>query len=695
MLSLHSKKNKFDVLFFRMARTIERGLSVDECNKSLIHGEIDVDSVFLLGLNLFAFKPDSINNFFIHNKKYSFTKNLKATKRLERELRKRNCNYDFIKYGWLEGCLFNLGTNPIYVLFLVEKVDEPPFNIYVDFIEKVIKRSFNSLPLNSRTRKEYVDGPCPSNRPVRLFEEDYPPFALAVSVYTSQFLRDHEFAREVFFYNCRHGLKAKFDTALSYLHTIASLRKEFILFIQLHFGFTMNSPKDAIFLLKLNRLKTEFLNFNWSMRKMYFFKQFGHFCDVNEVAGFPSIDYVHCYETIQHRISRSRFGKSIFCYALTNGFPDESPAISRHRSGTVETIDRILALKRGHSECLDLRIEIVEHFSDVSLLIPDNFADNFSATHGPRDSLSVFPQFLQRLVNKKCFFILRNWTGYVTSQIGKDISLLTKVKECKTPCSPPTKDHVTRVYWAENRVIAFLDGNKNRFDYEEITKQRVLTSTLTATILDPPDNYSIPPEIFSKHTNWRYFSTKCPEYFECLYNACSTDIESTLVKRSILESIHYLFQTIAIFNNCMSQEGAQQRNRINPQTYFKTQRKVPHNLFYSRNRILDVLTKSQTMPMKIIFMHCGCFSSPRFLELLSDFIFEKVSYFPAKFVDSSHSWGVWGKILTDDKTKYLGGILALSGKDKRKLYLKQYANFRNAFENLNDDQEPPAKRRKH
>ena len=678
-----------------MARTSATPLRVDLCNEGFIRGKIDVDSVFLLGLNLLAFKPDSINNFFIHNKKYSFTKNLKATKRLERELRKRNCNYDFIEYVWLEGCLFNLGTNPIYVLFLVKKDNEPHFNnIYVDFIEKVIKRAFNSLPFNSRTRKEYV---CTLNRPARLFEEDYPLFALAVSVYTSQFLRDHEFAREVFFYHCRHGIKAKIDTALRHMHTIASSRKDFVLFIQLHFGFTINSPKDAIILFKLNRLKAEFLNYNWSMRKMFFLTELGHFCDVYEVAALPSIDYAHCYETIQHRVSRSRYNKSIFCFSLLNGCPDESSAFAKHQAETVNTIDSILALERGHHECLDLRIEIVEHFSDLNLLTAENFADHFYAKEGPLQSLSVFPRFLEMLFKKKSFFIVRNWTDYVASQIGNDIKLLTQVKERKKLFSPPTKDHVTRVYWAENRVIAFLDGNKNRFDYEEIKKHRVFQSNHNATILDPPDSYSIPPEIFEKHTNWRYFSQKCPEYFQCLYNACSTDIESTCADGGRVEnSIHFLFQTIAVFNNFMAQAGAQERNTINPLTYFKTQRKLEHNIFYTRNRVLDAIAKSQTMPMKIIFIHCGCFSSPRFLELLLAFMIKSVKYFPAKLVDPSQRWGVWAKILDNDETKNLGSILALSGKEKRILYLRQFSDHRAAFKRFlqSNVPEPPSKRQK-
>lgn len=45
-------------------------LSVNECPAKFIHGPIDIDSIFLLAVNLLAFQPAGCNKIFINEKKY-------------------------------------------------------------------------------------------------------------------------------------------------------------------------------------------------------------------------------------------------------------------------------------------------------------------------------------------------------------------------------------------------------------------------------------------------------------------------------------------------------------------------------------------------------------------------------------------------------------------------------------------------
>lgn len=76
------------------------------------------------------------------------------------------------------------------------------------------------------------------------------------------------------------------------------------------------------------------------------------------------------------------------------------------------------------------------------------------------------PLLIQAFVDGKALVMMSQWPEYVSRQIGRDIQFLQDVLNKTVLCQ--TKQHISAVYTAEHRIIAFMEGMTTRYDYKHL-----------------------------------------------------------------------------------------------------------------------------------------------------------------------------------------------------------------------------------
>lgn len=156
-----------------------------------------------------------------------------------------------------------------------------------------------------------------------------------MNLFTKKFISNNRQILNVVFYRATHGIKGIPGKTLDEIQRQIEIGTRFLLFVQIHFGATINSPQNCIVLLKKELLKKVFGTSNMSLPCNYNLVDFGYFHSLYESPIFSErLVYAHCYPTFIHRRYDADYFNMALCYALTNGYHGSFNGFSRIKKGT-------------------------------------------------------------------------------------------------------------------------------------------------------------------------------------------------------------------------------------------------------------------------------------------------------------------------------------------------------------------------
>lgn len=675
LFGLHKITN---IVELNEARLDESSFKIYESvDPSILNGTLDIDSYLLITTDPLVFRITANTDLFLGNNYWNFSENLKMLKKLE----------GIVGSGqWIEAKLANYSEAKIFVLFQIEKgkLWGNKTNWISEFNKDVVKPAYLALPQRSQTSKQ--TGILPKKfKSVTLFYSEYPSFCQLVNKLMPAFKAKHSILKGIYFYKCIHGMKMPVRLGLEKIEAAYNQNySDSVLFCQVHTACTINAPENSNILLKYNKLNDIFETSNWEKSGQFFLKDVGNFygLSVPQSKEFKRIEYGHSYATLIHRIMNMKFDQSLLTFSQAGGFHGKFWQFRTRNSVTKEYFQSILRFFEGQRESLDLRIEIVESFTPShpkynlkAFSKPDLFRENWSAlnskninknTHG----LSCITKLLDKLYIKDSFVHIKDWVGYLEYSILPELRLL-KNATLDNVMYLPSQEYLASIYTAEQKLLAFVSGNKRRFNYSYVHNlENLRMSNPFVTFYKDPPKY-LEDSIFS-NKEFTYIGSEGPIFFKQLYKNLPKTINEKPQNFDTDNNtkIKILFQHYAGAYCFYATNKYRNIEEINSCLFFKSQRNTNlHSI-----TINEVLQSIQVPKLCLLALINSCLTKDLifFQKLegeLKNFIKNNVAFWPAKFINKNYNACDWFPLVNSEN---LVTGSKMSGKARKLMNLKQF-----------------------
>lgn len=176
----------------------------------------------------------------------------------------------------------------------------------------------------------------------------------------------------MYFYQATHGIKRISGKTLEEIQRQVECDTHFLLFVQTHFGATINAPDNCVALLKKKKktLKQVFGTSDMFLPCNYNLMDYGYFHSLYESTIISErLVYAHSYPTFIQRRYDSDYPHMALCYALTNGYYGSFNGFTRLKKGNEQQINNYKTLVEG-LKSQDLRIKVAEMFESLPFYDP-------------------------------------------------------------------------------------------------------------------------------------------------------------------------------------------------------------------------------------------------------------------------------------------------------------------------------------
>uniref|UniRef100_A0ABD2W6C9 Uncharacterized protein n=1 Tax=Trichogramma kaykai TaxID=54128 RepID=A0ABD2W6C9_9HYME len=318
--------------------------------------------------------------------------------------------------------------------------------------KNVVLKAFDSLPGDTMTGLIFQK----DKNPMKIYGDDMLAFIELLEKNQASWLNTEPYVIQIFFYKCRHNLKANIDEANKTIRQSMGPWKEDIVFYQIHTGCVVKNDQKEMFLFDYDKVEEILGHDDFQGPKAFHFNKIGHFFTNEKTARFPRIDNIITYELQQHKISKDLYQQKLISIIVGNGlnsadFRDARNDILTLRNQLLDYVDSIA--KKPVT-----RIEIVETFFNFDELAVSKFPRVWSTKsrdHRIKYSTCIL-QLLHRLHSKGAFVKVTEWKEYCHSKTKEAVDLLsTDFERGKTI---PTRQEIDRCYKTIDIFLAFVDG---------------------------------------------------------------------------------------------------------------------------------------------------------------------------------------------------------------------------------------------
>lgn len=295
-------------------------------------------------------------------------------------------------------------------------------------------------------------------------------YAKLVFTMTQNFVnRNSDQVREILFYRSRHGTKNLPIDQLDVINNLVVKNPTNLILVQGHYACNIQPPEDCniIFDAKaLNKTLDHPVNHN------YYLSEYGHFQGLTKFKNHPSLTYAHAYSVKDHTISDHNHGQSLtpaIIWNFLNGASNKAMINYRDKVASVKTQFREWLDKNQNKENMQLRVEIVESYTDTKKL-NDYYLKNIRWHSDPTKNGShptILHKFISALHKGDCFMLLHGWNKYVEYCTGAMERFFFETFDLLQSSNIiMTRQWISQFYVAETALIKFIEGGSSRYNYD-------------------------------------------------------------------------------------------------------------------------------------------------------------------------------------------------------------------------------------
>ncbi|XP_023314780.1 uncharacterized protein LOC111693667 [Trichogramma pretiosum] len=646
------------------------GINTEICPQDLLHGQIDIDSMLVVARDLMDLAT-GMNLSLTNTRKYKPVQNKKLTTELDKR-------FDHVR-NWVEFDLFDYGTDTIYAICGMAK-DYRQLPLAVPF-KNLCHEAARKMNPNTTTYKRDKDSS------LTVYSEDFASFNRILKNLKEKFLVDNnDKLYEILFYKSHHGCKGKTEVAIEYLRTLFVPNPKSLVFLQIHYGCTVQAPKGSHIVFRYPQVR-KVLGTQFVQKRNYFLSQAGFFHGCRYPKMFP-----RAYANIDAAFTEHSRHRSLTAYFLSNKFafdakPDNRTISMRH-------LLELNAWLRKSSESMDARIEVVEIVDDVEDLSPEfKVVDRWSSTDYSerkfkrRSDLKAYGRrlwcILNALASERSFLLIRDWQRHVDVNLRPAVKILSDLNFQDVLRVPRQYFPVANA--CEMLSACFIEGSPHRYDVKYVNNYLLMRDQSNDMLRKYRITTSFPPHFFEEHESYfKYIHSTGPEMLHFLYYSlqrleydeennkwkyadppCTGNIKNDLMpKCDPRYRVHEFMRRLAALHLYRLSDKHRRLLDINPETYFRDE-KIPVTGPVTKFQIRESIENSKHMVIKTL---CSIFLGDDLQ--VAPFIREHVVYWPACLIDFSANNTHWLKVMKDPKKLEPG--LPITKQVKSLANLKQF-----------------------
>lgn len=593
--------------------------------------------------------------------RYAYTENTKLFDCLI-SLLKRKGNFESRgSYRGLEYKMANYGKSAVYILFVVNQKYSIQQHFVTGLRNKVLREAVKRLPPETQTRKHFAND---DNiiQDIDVYDEDYTLFSDIVSTLLIYFCKNQPDIRAKFFYKAQHGEKRNAKTQIEEMKSSINHNIEGLVLLQLHTAVKIQAPAGTAILLDYSKLDSVIGESQYKKTCSYFIQNQGFFYNFKPSQRWK-FSYAHAYETNSHQISMKEKNCLIFLYALFNKFSSDFYRFSTLKIDAFRKFAEYSSYIQSLKDAMELRVEIVEEFYDLKALDENAFPESWNFGDDGSPFLTRVIDFVEELAKVGCFVLMNNFSSHIHKYTHHEVKFLKFIID--HPVNLPFQETLTTVYFYEQFLMAFTQGDNYRYNFRFLKNLRTSdgknihsfklpeTNLARSTFETEDYNFGVDKKLVAQLVYFMYFNARKNG---CMVNFQNVDEIHKPVKNdeTLCERVLEMYARLYHFDKSKIIGSVD----LSKKKLFKVDRtkslpKFP--LYLASQDVVEKMKKSLTLGQAMINAHVIGEFHEKFESQLMKFIPKFVDYWPAYFYDKTYQKDRWYPVV-DPGTLIKDGI---------------------------------------